>query len=160
MGLIGGLSKQKPLTAFTNMATQVRGHTWLLANTVQALLTVYSAQINRAQDVLWRWVSASTHMCAAATPAPKKHLLSFHLNTEHTSLALCKDEGWNTKDVYRWCQQSPSSPSCSFKNSKGLRHRGSWVFPSPPPLFSSCLFFVRQVPGDRLCNFSKELIRL
>lgn len=39
---------------------------------------------------------------------PKKRAppLPFHWNTEHTSLALCKDEGWNTKDMYRWCQQS------------------------------------------------------
>lgn len=106
---------------------------------------------------------------------PKRHLLlPFHLNTEHTSLALCKDEGWNTKDMYRWCQQSPclslSSPSPlshSFKSSMGLRRRGSWVFPpshplmlplfflspSPPPLF-----LARQVPGDRLCCSTRGLI--
>lgn len=121
-------------------------------------------KINRTQDVLWvwrifrgqNWVSASTHK---HTPSPlralhpKRHLLSFHLNTEHTSLTLCKDEGWNTKDMYRWCQQSPcfslSSPSHSFKSSTGLRHRGSWVFPLSHPL-TLPLFFSPPPPPPLL----------
>lgn len=90
-------------------------------------------------------ISASTH---ERTPSPlrashsKRHLLSFHLNTEHTSLALCKDEGWNTKDMYRWCQQSPCfslsspcPPSHSFKKQHGAQAQRQLGFSSFPPSY-------------------------
>lgn len=101
-----------------------------------ALTDTHRVQINRARDVL------GTHTRL------RSDLLSFHLNAEHTSLALCKDEGWNTKDVYRWCQQSLClPPSHSFKSSTGLGHRGSWVFPPSHQLtFSLSLSFFLPLP--------------
>lgn len=89
------------------------------------------------------------------TPSPlrasrtKRHLLSFHLNTEHTSLALCKDEGWNTKDMYRWCQQSlclslsspplPTLPPTLLKAARGSGAEAAGFFLLPT--LSSSLSF-------------------
>lgn len=96
------------------------------------------------------WISASANK---HTPSlfralhPKRHILSFHLNTEHTSLALCKDEGWNTKDMYRWCQQSlclslssPSPPFHSFKKQHRAQAQRQLGFSSFPPAYAPSLF--------------------
>lgn len=65
---------------------------------------------------------------------PKKHLLSFHLNTEHTSLFCVKTRAGIQKTCTDGASSLPPLPYRPFKSNTGLRHRGSWVFPPSHPL--------------------------
>lgn len=96
---------------------------------------------------------------------PKKHLLSFHLNTEHTSLFCVKTRAGIQKTCTDGASSLPPLPSRPFKKQHGAqaqRQLGFFLLPtrsrSFSPSSSSCLFLARQVPGDKLCSSSRELI--